>query len=80
MNCMYSMVRRVPMRWVAKRARKSEPPQERAVSKPSKIPMMGYEDLPASADLPFFGSRPRTAMTFWRSFQTSLFAPGFRSK
>ena len=74
------LVRSVPMRWVAKRATKSELPQVSAVRRPSKIPMTDYEDLPASADLPFLASRPRTAITFCRSFQTSPFALGLRSK
>src|ERR1700686_1901840 len=33
------MVRSVPMRWVANRARKSEPPQVTAVSRPNRIPI-----------------------------------------
>src|ERR1700759_35079 len=53
------MVRSVPMRCVAKRARKSEPPHVRAVSRPRKIPMnlvsrsQGNESVADSAEKSF---------------------------
>jgi len=73
--CMYSIVRKVPIRRVANRAKRSADPQDKAVAKPKRIPMANFQDLD------FLGSRrPSSAITFCKSFQTSAFAGGLRSK
>jgi hypothetical protein len=47
----------VPRPRVAYRAKKSELPQASAVAKPSRIPIISYEDLR-------FTARPSSTMTF----------------
>ena len=73
--CMYSIVRNVPSFRVANRANMSAEPQHNAVANPSKIPMMNVQDFDF-----FGGASPSSAITFCRSFQTSAFAGGFRSR
>src|SRR5215469_9591090 len=73
--CIYSMVRKAPMRRAANRANKSAEPQQTAVANPSKMPMIQFYGLD------FFGSaRPSSTITFCRSFHTSAFAGGFRNR
>ncbi len=73
-SCIPKSARTLPTVRVAKRARKSALPHDTAVATPRTTPLGTYFALF------FFTSRPSSAMTFCRSFQTSPLAAGLRSR
>src|SRR5208282_350680 len=91
--CMKNSVRYAPMLREEYRARKSAAPQDRAAASPKSIPAgisvpeghSRFEPEPprksqADRGLGFGGFSPSSAITFFRSFHTSLFAEGVRSR